>query len=272
MNIDQCLAHFGVRSDTLSAAERDSIDRDGFLRIDNALTPAQAAAMKDRLQELVDIEGEDAGIEVHTETGTDRLGDLVNKDPMFDICFTHPHVLACARHILGGDLRLSALNSRTSLPGYGRHELHADSGSRIEPGKYENAMSIWMLVDVTEDNGPTRVVPGSHNWGKFASDEMDDPVADHPDQIHLTGKAGTVYVFNAHIWHGGTQNNSSEKRPAAFAFFGRRDVPQYIDQRKYIRPETYERLHDAARYLLDVEGITEFSPTDFDRARVPAEY
>jgi ectoine hydroxylase-related dioxygenase (phytanoyl-CoA dioxygenase family) len=271
MNIDQCLAHFGVRSDTLSAAERDSIDRDGFLRIDDALTPAQASAMKDRIQELVDIEGDEAGIEVHTETGTDRLGDLVNKDPMFDICFTHPRVLACAQHILG-DVRLSALNSRTSLPGYGRHELHADSGSRIEPGDYESAMSIWMLVDFTEENGPTRVVPGSHRLGKFASEEMDDPVADHPDQVHLTGKAGTVYMFNAHIWHGGTRNNTTEKRPAAFALFGRRDVPQYIDQRKYIRPETYERLDDAARYLLDVDGMTEFSPPDFDRARVTAEY
>jgi ectoine hydroxylase-related dioxygenase (phytanoyl-CoA dioxygenase family) len=271
MDIDQALAQFGVRSDTLSAAERDSIDRDGFLRIDNALTTVQAAAMKDRIQELVDIEGDEAGIEVHTETGTDRLGDLVNKDPMFDICFTHPRVLACAQHILG-DIRLSALNSRTSLPGYGRHGLHADSGSRIEPGDYESAMSIWMLVDFTEENGPTRVVPGSHRWGKFASEEMDDPVADHPDQVHLTGKAGTVYIFNAHIWHGGTRNNTTEKRPAAFALFGRRDVPQYIDQRKYIRPETHERLDDAARYLLDVDGMTEFSPPDFDRARVTAEY
>lgn len=272
MDTNEALAHFGAGSDILTDAERESIDRDGFLRIDGALTPAQAAAMKDRIQELVDLEGENAGIEVHTETGTDRLGDLVNKDPMFDICFTHPRVLACAQQILGGDLRLSALNSRTSLPGYGRHELHADSGSRIKPGDYENAMSIWMLVDFTEDNGPTRVVPGSHRWGKFAAEEMDDPVADHPDQVHLTGKAGTVYVFNAHIWHGGTQNNSTEKRAAAFALFGRRDVPQYIDQRKYIRPETYERLDDAARYLLDVEGITEFSPPDFDRARVTAEY
>jgi ectoine hydroxylase-related dioxygenase (phytanoyl-CoA dioxygenase family) len=272
MDMAAALSQMGVRSDTLTDAERTSIDRDGYLRVDDAITPAQAAAMKDRLQELVDLEGEDAGIEVHKEKGTDRLGDLVNKDPLFEICFSHPRVLACAQQMISGDFRLSALNSRTALPGDGLTELHADSGSRVKPGEYENAMSIWFLVDFTEENGPTRVIPGSHRAGKLAADVLDDPRADHPDEVHLTGKAGTVYVFNAHIWHGGTKNNSSGPRPAAFEFFGRRDIPQYIDQRKYIRPETYERLSDAGRYILDVEGMTEFTPDGFDRTRVAATY
>ena len=250
---------------SLSDKDRKSIDVNGYFRIDNALSPAQVVAMRTRLQEIVDIEGDDAGLEVHTEVGTDRLGDLVNKDPMFDICFSHPRVLGTVRHMLGNDIRLSALNSRTALPGYGRHGLHADSGSKVQPGEYEKAMSIWLLCDFTEDNGPTRVVPGSHSWGKLAAEEMDDPNLDHPDQICLTGKAGTCFVFNAHIWHGGTMNNSEEKRPAIFAFFGRRDVSQSIDQKKYMRPETYERLDATARHMLDVEGMTEFSPADFDR-------
>ena len=273
MDITTALSQMGVSADTLTDAERESLDRDGFLRIDNAITPEQAAAMRERLQELVDEEGEAAGIEVHKEKGTDRLGDLVNKDPMFDICFSHPRVLACAQHILG-DFRLSALNSRTALPGDGLTMLHADSGSRVQPGDYENAMSIWFLVDFTMENGPTRVVPGSHRFGKLAQDVLEDDWAKHPDEVYLTGKAGTVYLFNAHIWHGGTKNNSSENRPAAFAFFARRDVSQYIDQRKYIRPETYDRLNDAGRYILDVEGMTEFTPDGFDRRRVleTAEY
>lgn len=272
MDMATALNQMGVRRNTLSNAERESIDRDGYLRIDQAITPAQAAAMKDPLQELVDLEGEDAGIEVHTEKGTDRFGDLVNKDPMFHICFSQPRVLACAEHMISGDFRISALNSRTAQPGDGLTEQHADSGSRVKPGEYENAMSIWFLVDFTEENGPTRVVPGSHRNGKLTKDVLDDTWAEHPDEVHLTGKAGTVYVFNAHIWHGGTKNNSSENRPAAFALFGRRDIPQYIDQRKYIRPDTYNRLSDAGRYILDVEGTTEFTPDGFDRRRVAATY
>lgn len=171
---------------------------------------------------------------------------------MFHICFSQPRVLACAEHMISGDFRISALNSRTAQPGDGLIEQHADSGSRVKPGEYENAMSIWFLVDFTEENGPTRVVPGSHRNGKLTKDVLDDTWAEHPDEVHLTGKAETVYVFNAHIWHGGTKNNSGENRPAAFVLFGRRDIPQYIDQRKYIRPDTYNRLSDAGRYILDV--------------------
>ena len=115
-------------------------------------------------------------------------------------------------------------------------------------------------------------MPGSHRNGKLAKDVLDDTWADHADEVHLAGKAGTVYVFNAHIWHGGTKNNSSENRPAAFALFSRRDIPQYIDQRKYILPDTYNRLSDAGRYILDVEGMTEFTPDGFDRRRVAAAY
>ena len=127
-------------------------------------------------------------------------------------------------------------------------------------------MSIWLLVDFTEENGPTRVVPGSHRTGKLPQDVLADPLATHQDEVHFTGKAGTAYVFNAHIWHGGTTNKSSAPRPAAFAFFGRRDFPQYIDQRKYMRSEIYELLSSADRQMLDVEGMTAFDPDGFDRA------
>lgn len=272
MDINDALGACGVLDDTLSDADIKSLDEGGFLRIDEALTPARAAAMRDRVEELARIEGDDAGIEVHKEEGTDRLGDLVNKDPMFDICFTHSKVLACVSHIIAGEFSMGALNARNALPGRGHQALHTDSSNPVAPGEYQFVNSIWFLVDFTEENGPTRIVPGSHRLGKFAEDMMDDPKDPHPDEIHLTGRAGTAYVMNAHAWHSGTQNNSNANRPAAFAFFGRRDLPQYINQRKYIRPETYERLSEAARYILDVQGTTEFSPPDFDRARASSEY
>ena len=266
MDIKTTLSHMGVSSDTLTEDDRLSLDQHGFLRVENALTPTQAAAMKDRLEHLVHLEGDDAGLEAHKEKGTDRLGDLVNKDPIFHLCFRQPKVLACANHILGDAFKLSALNGRTALPGDGLHGLHTDSGNRVKVGDYESAMSIWFLVDFTEDNGPTRVVPGSHRTSKLPQDVLEDPVATHQDEVHLTGKAGTAFVFNAHIWHGGTTNESSAPRPAAFAFFGRRDLPQYIDQRKYMRSATYELLSDADRHILDVEGMTTFDPDGFDRA------
>jgi hypothetical protein len=120
-----------------------------------------------------------AGLEVHQEAGTDRLADLVNKDPVFEICFTQPAVLAAVAHVLG-EFRLSSLNSRAVRPGQGHQPLHADWGGPVPPPGYQVCNSIWLLDDFTSVNGATRVVPGSHRLAVRARDALPDPAAAHP--------------------------------------------------------------------------------------------
>ena len=40
--------------------------------------------------------------------------------------------------------------------------------------------TVWMLDDFTPDNGATRMIPGSHKWGKRPQDVLADPEAPHP--------------------------------------------------------------------------------------------
>ena len=129
---------------------------------------------------------------------------------------------------------------------------HADWGQAVEPGEYVVCNSIWLLDDFTESNGATRVVPGSQRSGVLPRDVMADPRAAHGAEIKLLASAGTVVVFNSHTWHGGTVNSSARRRRALHSYFCRRDQPQQLDQRAYIRPETSARLDAAARYILDV--------------------
>jgi ectoine hydroxylase-related dioxygenase (phytanoyl-CoA dioxygenase family) len=95
-------------------------------------------------------------------------------------------------------------------------------------------------------------VPGSHRRGKAPEDELDDPAAPHPDERRVIAPAGSVVVFNGHLWHSGTTNESERPRRVIHAAFVRRDQPQQTDQRAFIRPETRARLDAAARHLLDV--------------------
>ena len=252
MTITEALYALGVRDDTLIASEKEQLDRDGFLPLPGILSAEQVDALRRRTRALFLQEGEDAGKEVHQEAGTDRLSDLVNKDPMFEVCFTHPRVLAAVAHVLGGDLKLSSLNSRAALPGEGLQALHLDGGLPSAPGVYDVCNSIWLLDDFTPENGPTRLVPGTHRAGKGPGDVMADPVAPHPDEVLLLAPAGTVAVFNSHVWHGGTRNGSDHPRRALHSFFTRRGLPQQLDQRCYLRPETAARLSEAARVILDV--------------------
>ncbi len=252
MDIVQALTKLGAGPDSLTGEGRDRLDRDGFLPLGGILIEDQVRRLRDRLDELARIEGTEAGKEVHQEAGTDRLSDLVNKDLIFEVCFTHPHVLAAVAHVLGGEFKLSSLNSRAALPGEGLQGLHADWHCAVEPGDYYVCNSIWLLDDFTTQNGATRVVPGSHRWQELPKEVMRDPKESHPDEVLLTAPAGTVVVFNAHTWHGGTRNCTSRPRHAIHAYFCRRDQPQQLDQRRYIRPETYARLSPATRYILDV--------------------
>ena len=98
------------------------------------------------------------------------------------------------------------------------------------------------------------MVPGSHRNGTSAREALADQAAPHPDEVLLTAPAGTVVVFNSHLWHGGTQNRSDQPRRALHSYFARRSRGQQLDQKKYARPETLARLGPAARFILDVLG------------------
>src|SRR5258706_180555 len=100
MNVQEALAAMGVTADTLIQAEKDQLDRDGYLPLPNILSAEQLAQIRKRTDELIAAEGDAAGKEVHQEAGATRLSDLVNKDPIFEVCFTHPRVLAAINHVL----------------------------------------------------------------------------------------------------------------------------------------------------------------------------
>ncbi len=132
MDSGTALRELGATAGLLTAAERARLDEDGFLPLPGVLTAAQLQVIRDRLAELSAAEGDQAGIEVHQEEGTDRLADLVNKDPVFAVCFTSPRVLAAVAHVLG-DFTLSSLNSRAALPGPACNGCTPTGASRCRP-------------------------------------------------------------------------------------------------------------------------------------------
>src|SRR5262249_44659928 len=125
----------------------------------------------------------------------------------------------------------------------------------------------------TPNNGPTRVVPGSHKWvplnvpdinmGEVTHVEVtaddqkfipQDSFATHPKEVKVTGKAGSVAVINGSIWHGGTPNDRGASRRVLHLAIGRRDIPQQLVEREHLTPDLLRRSSPAQRFLLDIEG------------------
>ena len=249
----QCLAELGVTELALSAEQKRLLDEEGYLPLPGALDGAALGALHARFDALVTAEGDRAGIEVSQEDGAARLGNLVDKDALFDRCWNHPLQLAAVAHVFGGhEFKLHSVNGRAALPGHGLQALHTDWHEPVKPGEYQVCNSIWMLDAFTPENGATRIVPGSHRWERLPREATTDPREPYPGEIRLLGDAGTCVIFNSHLWHGGTTNTSSRPRRALHGAFVRREQRQQTVQRDFLSPATIARLTNAQRYLLEV--------------------
>lgn len=197
-----------------------------------------------------ETEGPGAGIEVHQETGTRCLSDLV-KGAVFDRAYTRPVLLASVYHVLDRDFNLLFLNARDAIPGERHRALHADWRSDYD-GRFHVCSSVWLLDDFTNETGCTRLVPETHREPR-PSQVLEDTEAPHPQENNLIAPAGTMAVFNSHFWHASTCNRSSAKRRSIHCYFAASEHPQQTNQREYLRYETWKRISPVARYILDVD-------------------
>ena len=237
-----------------SSAQLANLDRDGFLILPNLLSTVHLKALQDRIEELFAAEGEEAGAEFKKEAGARRLANCVDKGAVFEEAIQIPEILAATAHIVGPRFKLSSLNVRSTNPETEADQpLHVDMNAIADEQGYWVANTIFMIDDFTSDNGATRIVPGSHLWGQRPQEQMPDAFAAHPEQMLVTGTAGTVVICNAHTWHGGTANRTGAQRRAMHAFYCRSDKPQQQFQKQLLRPATQARLSPQLRSLLAID-------------------
>ncbi len=239
--------------DMLDAAQRSQLDLAGFLVLEDLMSGELLDALRRRVAMLYELEADRAGAEFKQEPGCRRLANLVDKGAVFETVIAHPRVLACARHVIGPRLKLSSLNARTALPDSASQPLHADMGAIADEEGYWVCNAVWMLDDFTPDNGALRVVPGSHGWRRLPQDAMAHPSESHPEEVLITGRAGSIIVINAHLWHGGLANHTGAPRTAVHAFYCRWDKPQQQHQKALLREEVQERLSPGLRTLLALD-------------------
>jgi hypothetical protein len=233
----------------ISEESKRRLYEDGFLILPELLTAAEITRFVGRVERQFGEEGDRAGSEFLQEPGTRRLANCVDKGEEFERAIENPAVLECMEAVLGPDFKLSSLNVRSAEPRSNCGQpLHADSGAIADERGYWVCNSVWMLDDFTEDNGALRIVPGSHQWRRLPP----AGVRVEGEQL-VTGKAGTIVVMNAHMWHGGTDNRTDQPRRAMHVYYTRGDKPQQQYQKALVRPEVQARLSPLGRKLLALD-------------------
>jgi ectoine hydroxylase-related dioxygenase (phytanoyl-CoA dioxygenase family) len=205
-----------------------------------------------------------------------RVWMLVNKGASFRGLLRHPDVLQLVRSLLGPAMLLSSHGANIAREGGVEMPLHTDQwwmpppvladASNIPVGAIErdnvpNAPGstpqmiaptaavnvIWMLVDFTEKNGATRVVPGSHRRGTYPAAGLGEE-----EVVHATAPAGTALVIDARIWHGTGANTGAGDRLAVLTTFC---GPQFRTQENYTLGLDHEVFPDLDDHLLELLGF-----------------
>ncbi len=245
MGVDEMLAQFDITQTPLAPHEREALDRDGYVVLPGVIDADWLGQLRAAFESGCEKDG---GATVVKESGTRHLNDLVNRDPVFEDVYTHPRVLAAVHHILRDAFRVSQIGGRDPLPGYGQQGLHADWTARSKGEPFRIVTAIWLLDDFTGENGATRVVPGTHHLLTQPPKSFADPSSRHPDQRIIVAKAGSVLVFNGHLWHSGTANKSNRSRRVLQCSFVGRDEVRFTR----IKVDSPERLSPVAHYILGV--------------------
>ena len=243
-----------VTLNVMTDQDKEQLGEQGYVVLDGCIDDGLLNELRGRILELFAEEGDLAGHEFRTEEHAHRLANLVDKGDVFRRAIVLPEILDYVRHVLGQGIKLSSLNARSADPvTVVGQPLHVDMGALPDDKGYWVCNTVWMLDDFTSQNGATRMIPGSHRWGQRPQDVLEDPLAPHPGEVLLIGKAGSIAVMNAHMWHGGTANRTGAPRLAMHAFYCRSDKPQQQYQKQLLRPGVQASLTSEVRQILALD-------------------
>ncbi|MET0325463.1 MAG: phytanoyl-CoA dioxygenase family protein [Ilumatobacteraceae bacterium] len=172
----------------------------------STLTGAELAALNTRLAEQAAAEREAGLAFVDGGGANQRVWNLPSKGAEFVDLLRKPLVRQLARHILQGDYCPSSHTANIAGPGGAPMVLHSNQGYTPQEIDLPLTMNVmWMLVDFTDDNGATRLVPGSHRV------RAEPPRDEAVETVAGVGPAGTALVFDGRVWHGTGANTSVDQ-------------------------------------------------------------
>ena len=229
-----------------SHAER--YERDGYLVVDNALTSAQIALLRHDFEAWVDESREhDApyGVTADARARFDlesehsaakpalrRVASPVEVSEVYLEVMRANAVVDVVADLIGPNVCFNNSKINSKQPGAATEvKFHQDF--MFQPHTNDGLVAVLIFLDdVTEDNGPLEVVPGTHrgelfsHWhdgvytGTVAPEVVDGHIA---DAVSVTGPAGTACFMHTRLLHGSKPNSSDRPRTLFIAEYRAED-------------------------------------------------
>ena len=162
----------------LSDAQKDAFWRDGYLTIENAVSPDLLGRLRDTFSGWVEESRGHAA----------PYGETINAKPRFDVepghtaekpglrrvnapvevseayyeAMASSHMTDCVADLIGPNLKFHHSKINSKLPG-GATQVKWHQDFPFTPHTNDDVITALLMVDeVTEENGPLEVLPGSH--------------------------------------------------------------------------------------------------------------
>lgn len=242
------------------------VEKQGFTLVPDVLGRREALGLGDALEELL------AGILASGKSysGYDIesrpvIFNVILKDHRFLPLLDHLEILPIIEHFLGDDVILRDFNAVLARVGKPAQALHLDSRLPFTDQKVV-LQCIWMLDDFTEHNGATQIVLGSHKFG-YAP----EPNKTYDGMVQVTGRAGSVLVFNSALWHGTGAAVRPERRWGQVVTYARWFVKPCFDFPRMCTPELYAQLNPKQKQLLSLNTVPPTNEFTRTRTKQPLE-
>ena len=222
---------------TLSQDQIDTFWRDGFIVLEDAVTPDQLSRLRTVFEGWVDDSkrhdadyGEtlDGRARFDLEPGHSRERPALRRvqspeevsDEFLDV-MRHARTVDFVADLIGPNLKFHHGKVNSKQPGAAtKVKFHQDFP--FQPMTNDDVITCLLFVDeVTLENGPLEVVPGTHkgpiqsHWhdGRFTGTVSDDVVETQKHNlVTCTGSAGAVCLMHSSLLHGSAPNLSDKPR------------------------------------------------------------
>jgi ectoine hydroxylase-related dioxygenase (phytanoyl-CoA dioxygenase family) len=226
---------------------REQLDQVGYCVIEGALDGALLDRLRARVVEQAAGERRAGVAHLEWKGANQRVWQLPAKGEVFRELVLHPLLDELMGHLLGRSFLLSSLTANIAGRGGEAQALHSDQGYVSFPTEKAVVANVaWMLSDFTDENGATRIVPGSHR----RTEKLTEGLPDDVESIGAVGPAGSALVFDGRIWHGTGRNVTDEPRYAILSYHCRPWVRQQENHFLALPPDVAASCSDALRARL----------------------
>lgn len=238
----------------LTQGQKDRFWRDGVLMVEDAVTPEELANLRavfagwvEESRQYDDDYGHtlDGRARFDLEPGhsaeTPALRRVQSPEEISDVyagVMRNARMVDVVAELIGPSLKFHHGKVNSKLPGAAtKVKFHQDF--TFQPMTNDDMITALLFVDdVTSENGPLEVVPGTHQgplyslWHNctftdrtFTGTVADSVYEEHKDNvIKCTGKAGSVCLMHCRLLHGSAPNHSDKSRTLYIATYYAEDA------------------------------------------------